>query len=139
MNDEDRKWVAALCDCALALAQLSVVMSERRSGLRITALAARALTTKELLLPRSLAPRQAIDLEFALSKARAARILVQADADYLQIPVFLKPGEEKDIRAWIQSFAEDALDEALEEAEEARQRIQGPPVLGSAAPRTAVA
>jgi hypothetical protein len=81
------------------------------------------------------APRQSIespDLEIALSKARAARILLRADADYLQIPVSLKPGEsEQEIRSWIESFAFDALDAALDEAEAARRKIQGAPVFGS--------
>jgi len=86
-------------------------------------------------VPRSLAPRQAIHpvgfspLEIALSKARSARILLEvcaAGGDYLQIPVVLKPGEKvEDIRGWIQSFAFDALDTALEEAEAARQQEHG--------------
>ena len=63
------------------------------------------------------------DLEIALSKARAARVLLRADADYLQIPIRLKPGEsEEEIREWIQGFAFDALDAALEEADAARQK-----------------
>jgi outer membrane protein TolC len=69
MNDEDRKWVRALCDCALALAQLSAVMSERRSGLRITALA-RALIRKGLLTGEDLdAAKQEIETEAAAAEA----------------------------------------------------------------------
>jgi hypothetical protein len=85
-------------------------------------------------------PEPDFTLEIALSKARAASILLKADADYLQIPVSLKPEEsEQDIREWIAGFAHDALDDALEEAEAARRKIQGPPVLGAAVPRKAVA
>lgn len=71
------------------------------------------------------------DLEIALSKARAVRILLRADADYLQLPISLAPGEsEEEIRGWIQNFAFDALDAALEEAEAARHKLQGPAVFG---------
>jgi hypothetical protein len=80
---------------------------------------------------KALAPRQAIDLEIALSKARAARILLQADADYLQLPVCLKPGDEAAVRGWIRGFAFDALDAALDEAEAARQQVHGAPVFGA--------
>lgn len=75
-------------------------------------------------------PPGAPALEIALRKARAASILLKADADYLQIPVRLEPGEEKGIRAWIQDFAFDALAAALEEAEAARREAQGPPMFG---------
>jgi hypothetical protein len=65
------------------------------------------------------------DLEVALSKARAASVLLKADADYLDIPVSLERDSEECIRAWIQDFGFDALDAALEEAEVARQKIPG--------------
>jgi hypothetical protein len=81
----------------------------------------------------SLSCTGAPDLEIALSKARAARILLRAGADYLQLPVPLKPGEsEQEIRSWIESFAFDALDAALDEAEAARRKIQGAPKFGAA-------
>ena len=71
------------------------------------------------------------DLEIALSKARAARILLAADVDYLQIPVSLNPREsEEEIHAWIHGFAFEALDAALKEADAARQRVHGPPRWG---------
>jgi hypothetical protein len=74
------------------------------------------------------------ELEVALSKARAARILLEAGepgGDYLQIPVPLKPGETaEELRGWIRGFAFDALDAALEEAEAVRQKVQGPPMWG---------
>jgi hypothetical protein len=69
MNDEERKWVAALCDCALALAELRIAMSERRSGLRITALA-RALVRKDLLTGEEIdALRQEIEATAAAEDA----------------------------------------------------------------------
>jgi hypothetical protein len=73
------------------------------------------------------------EITIALSKARAARILLRADADYLQIPVVLKPDEsEQLVREWIESFAFDALDAALEEAEAARQKLFGATECGAA-------
>jgi hypothetical protein len=84
--------------------------------------------TASLQSVEAIGPR---DLEIALSKARAARILLGANADYLQIPVSLNPGEsEEEIRGWIQSFAFEALDAALQEAEAAREKILGPPQFG---------
>lgn len=73
-------------------------------------------------------PSEPCDLSIALSKARAARILLRCDDDFLQIPIILKPGEkEEDVREWIQIFAFNALDEALEEAEVECQKLLGPP------------
>lgn len=73
-------------------------------------------------------------LEIALSRARAARILLEAaevGGDYLQIPVRLKPGETaEELRGWIRGFAFDVLDAALAEAEVARREVQGPPMWG---------
>lgn len=66
------------------------------------------------------------DVVIALSKARAASILLRATDDYLQIPVYLRAGEdEKTIRDWIKSIAEDALDDALAEAEAAFCKTSG--------------
>src|SRR5262245_22417838 len=68
------------------------------------------------------------DLQIALLKARATRLLLHAAGagdDYFQIPVSLGPDERADsIRDWIKSFAFDALDEALAEAEAARRRVE---------------
>ncbi len=82
--------------------------------------------------PRRSAPRKSVQtigqfgLELAIDKARAAAILLRADADYLQIPVRLNNREdEKGVRGWIESFAFDALDAALEEAEAERRKILG--------------
>jgi len=77
--------------------------------------------------PRKAAPDTGqFDLEIAISKARAAGILLRADADYLQIPVYLNRGEtEQDIRAWIKGFSFEALDAALEEAKAARRKLMG--------------
>jgi hypothetical protein len=70
------------------------------------------------------------DLEIALSKARAASVLLKSDADYLDIPVRLERDTEEVIRGWIRGFAFDALDAALEEAEAARRAVQGPLIWG---------
>ena len=75
--------------------------------------------------PAKARPIDASDLEIALSKARAASALLKADGDYLDIPVALPRDTEETIRAWIQDFAFEALDAALEEAEAARQKIPG--------------
>ena len=59
----------------------------------------------------------------ALSKARAAATLLDVcrhGDDYLQIPTTsVTPEAEEEIREWIQSFADDALIAALDEAEAA--------------------
>ena len=75
-------------------------------------------------------PTEPCDLSIALCKARAARILLRCDDDFLEIPIFLKPGEkEEDVREWIRIFAFDALDAALEEAEGAYQKLQGAAIV----------
>jgi hypothetical protein len=56
----------------------------------------------------------------ALSRARAASVLLKVlndGDDYLQIPVRLTADEETETREWLVDIAEDALGDALAEAE----------------------
>jgi len=75
--------------------------------------------------PRKAAPDTGqFDLEIALSKARAASILLAAIPEYLQIPAGDITDEQAEgVYGWIQNFAHDALDAALEEAEAARRKL----------------
>jgi len=83
-------------------------------------------------------PAQALDfsaaLECAISKARAAVVLLRTES--LEMPQGLGAGEEQEIGDWINGFAMDALDEALKDAEAAREKFLGPSVF---AKRKAVA
>lgn len=67
-------------------------------------------------------PAGAMDLSIALCKARAARILLRMDDDYLQMPFSMTAYEEQDVRGWIKIFAFDALGAALEQAKAAGER-----------------
>ena len=70
------------------------------------------------------------DLEIALSKARAASLLLKAIPDYLQIPdVDISDEEEKEAYGWIENIAQDALDAALKAMEDAREKFLGPSVF----------
>ncbi|MDO8474594.1 MAG: hypothetical protein Q7W02_00120 [Candidatus Rokubacteria bacterium] len=68
------------------------------------------------------------DLETALSKARAAAVLLRTDS--LDMPPGLTVDEQQEIGDWINGFAMDALEEALKEAEAAREKYLGPSVFG---------
>jgi hypothetical protein len=76
--------------------------------------------------------REPIDLHgvtLALSKARAARVLLMACAhgsDYFQMPVYLSKDDERDTRAWLESFGFDALEAALDEADAAFRKSLTP-------------
>jgi hypothetical protein len=94
---------------------------------------------KAAALRPSTPPLDAVHLELALLRARAARLLLTADADSLELPI-LEPGEdEKNIRDWIQDFAFTALDAALADANAARRSLHGPGKWDAAPKRKTVA
>lgn len=68
------------------------------------------------------------DVMIALSKARAARCLAEAVADDLLAPRFAHryEADRLEILEWMRSFAFDALDAALDEAEAEYRKCTSP-------------